>query len=199
MAKNRIELKTKVLILGDGTIAVPGLCECLNKHNLDVFYQQSDFVNALHLLEKYQAIVLIVFADQLTDTLIMQLKAIQEHAPLPVVLHLNTESEGDIEQSLSLGVSAFLSGEVNFQRLPSIIATASCRYEQEVQRKQHTQKLEKQLSQRKVIAKAKGLLMENKSMSENEAYEHLRSSAMSQNKSIAELSNSIIDVFQMMK
>ena len=191
MAYNKIELKNKVLILGNG-FAATELCASLSQHNFDVCYEQSNFVNALHLLELHQAQVLVVLAEQLDKTLVMQLKVIQEHAPLPVVLHLDKESEGDIEQSLSLGISVFLSGEVNFERLPSIIATASCRYEQEVQRKQHTQKLEQQLSQRKIIEKAKGLLMENKSMSESQAYEHLRSSAMSQNKSIAELSNSII-------
>ena len=54
-----------------------------------------------------------------------------------------------------------------------------------------------QLAERKVIEKAKGLLMEKRQMSENEAYTALRQAAMRQNRRMVDIAGSIIIAFEM--
>ena len=77
--------------------------------------------------------------------------------------------------------------------MPSILDTAIARHQITKEKEQYTQKLEQQLQERKIIAKAKGLLMQSNGITENDAYEFLRKTSMQKNQSMAELSKKIID------
>jgi len=57
------------------------------------------------------------------------------------------------------------------------------------------EKTKKKLSERKLIEKAKGIVMRQKNYSEDEAYMEMRKSAMNQGQSMAELSEKIISLF----
>ena len=186
----------KILIIGSDLAELKLLSASLKSNTLYVDFEESNFQNILFLLDQYRPSLLMLYAEQLEAELHMQLQAIQEHYPLPTILQLCKESAGDVERCLSSGVSVFLSGEVNYQRMPSIVNTALVRYQQSVQHLQYTEKLEQQLRQRKIIAKAKGLLMEKNGLTENEAYEFLRTTAMKRNQPMAELSVNIIDRYQ---
>ena len=186
----------KILVLGSELAELKLLSASLKSNTLQMDFEESNFQNILFLLDQYRPSLLMLYAEQLDAELHMQLQTIQEHYPLPVILQLCRESEGDVERCLSFGVSVFLSGEVNYQRMPSIVNTALVRYQQSVQHQLYTEKLEKQLRERKIIAKAKGLLMEKNGFTENEAYEFLRTTAMKRNQAMAELSAKIIDRYQ---
>lgn len=56
--------------------------------------------------------------------------------------------------------------------------------------------LENQLEERKVIEKAKGIIMKQKAVSENEAYQFLRHEAMKKRKSLREIADAVILIFQ---
>jgi len=186
----------KILVIGSELAELRLLFTSLKSNTLQVDFEESNFQNILFLLDQYRPSLLMVYVEQLDAELDIQLQAIQEHYPLPVIMQLGKELEGDIERCLSAGVSVFLSGEVNYQRMPSIVNTALVRYQQSVQNQKYTEKLEQQLRERKIIAKTKGLLMEKNRLTENEAYEFLRTTAMERNQSMAELSVKIIDRYK---
>ena len=183
----------KILVIGSELNELRILSGSLKSNTLQVDFEESNFQNILYLLDQYRPSLLMLYNEKMSVELDVQLQTIQEHYPLPIILQLGKESEGDVERCLSAGVSVFLSGEVNYQRMPSIVNTALVRYQQSAQHQKYTEKLERQLSQRKIIAKAKGLLMDKNGLTENEAYEFLRTTAMKNNQSMAELSEKIID------
>lgn len=55
------------------------------------------------------------------------------------------------------------------------------------------------LGERKVIDRAKGILMKAKNLTEEEAYTLMRRTAMNENKKIAEIAQSIITTAEMLK
>jgi response regulator NasT len=55
------------------------------------------------------------------------------------------------------------------------------------------------LSERKAVEKAKGLLMEHKEITEDEAYQSLRKMAMNKNKRIVDVSESVINAFELLE
>ena len=57
--------------------------------------------------------------------------------------------------------------------------------------------LKKQLEERKIIEKAKGILMEKFKMTEEAAYKEMRSKAMNLSKPLAEIAKSIVETFKL--
>lgn len=186
----------KVLVIASEFTDFDLLSASLKSSAMQLDFEESNFQNILFLIDQYRPTLLMIYVEQLDTELQLQLETIQKHFPLPVILQLNKELDGDIERCLSAGVSVFLSGAVNYERMPSIVNTALIRYQQSMQSQQYTEKLEQQLRQRKIIAKAKGLLMEKNDLTENEAYEFLRTTAMQRNQSMADLADKIIERYQ---
>jgi response regulator NasT len=55
-----------------------------------------------------------------------------------------------------------------------------------------------QLAERKVVEKAKGILMKHKDITEDEAYQSLRKMAMDKNKRIADVADGVISAFELL-
>lgn len=174
------------------------IVQYFQKAAVEAIFSETNYKNLLVLLEHYRPSALMLIADQLVDDIELQLSLIQEHISLPAIIQLQVEKEGDVERCLNVGANVYLAGDVNYERLPSVYRTALSRYSVDRERTDRIQQLEKLLGDRKLIDQAKGLLMQHKGMSEQEAYQHMRSSAMSQNKSMSELSKIIIDVFKIL-
>lgn len=166
--------------------------------DIETIFCETNYKNLLILLEKYRPLALMVIADQYTEDLNVQFSLIQEHISLPIIVQLETEKEGDVERCLDAGVTVYLVGDVNYERLPSVYRTALSRFAVDHEKADRIYELEKMLSDRKLIEQAKGLLMQHKKMPEQDAYHHMRSSAMSQNKSMSDLSKTIIDAFKVL-
>jgi len=174
------------------------IVQYFKKAAVEATFSETNYKNLLVLLESYRPSALMLIADQFITDLELQLGLIQEHISLPIIIQLQTEREGDVERCLNAGVNVYLAGDVNYERLPSVYRTALSRYSVDHERTDRIQELEKLLDDRKLIDQAKGLLMQHKGMSEQEAYQHMRSSAMNQNKSMSDLSKVIIDVFKIL-
>ena len=140
---------------------------------------------------------MIVAVSRLNDGLLKRLLVIIEMNPIPIVVFAQ---EDNPEQSLLLtktGLCTYLAGETSMERLPSILRSAWSRFQTVNELQNELAQIKKQLSDRKWIDKAKGLLMQSKGMSEEEAYAYLRKTAMNQNKSIGEIAKSVIALFDL--
>ena len=141
--------------------------------------------------------LMIVAVSRLNDGLLKRLLVIIEMNPIPIVVFAQ---EDNPEQSLLLtktGLCTYLAGETSMERLPSILRSAWSRFQTVNELQNELAQIKKQLSDRKWIDKAKGLLMQSKGMSEEEAYAYLRKTAMNQNKSIGEIAKSVIALFDL--
>lgn len=159
-------------------------------------FSETSYKNLLVLLDQYRPSALMVIADQFQEILREQVVLIQETVSLPIIVQLQSEKEGDVERFLSAGANVYLAGEVNHKRLASVYQTALTRHKLDNQKSERILQLEKMLDERKLIEKAKGLLMQYKGATEQEAFKHMRSSAMSQNKTMSELSKVIISALK---
>jgi response regulator NasT len=127
------------------------------------------------------------------EPLLSQLTLVQEQYPLPVVIF--TESDGNevIESAIQAGVSAYVVDGLSENRILPILRTAIARFKQNLSVKKELDKLRTTLSDRKVIDRAKGIIMAERQCTEDEAYTLLRTSAMNQNMRLVKLAQSVID------
>lgn len=136
--------------------------------------------------------LLIAVLRQSNSAVLNKLKTINEQFPLPMVIFTQDDREEAIEEAIAAGVSAYVIDGLAEQRIIPIIKTALARFQQQQLVKQQVAKLKTSLAERKIIDRAKGLVMDQRRCSENEAYTLLRTSAMNNNMRIAALAENLL-------
>jgi two-component system, response regulator / RNA-binding antiterminator len=149
----------------------------------------SDLITTSELRDPALIIMTIARPNQ---QLISQLKLISKQYPLPVVIFTDADGSDAIKDVINAGVSAYIVDGLSKQRLLPILSTALARFEQNQSMQKELTQLRTSLADRKTIDRAKGIIMEQRQCSEEQAYALLRTSAMNQNIKIAALAKTVI-------
>ncbi len=142
--------------------------------------------------------VLILSTDLPSGTMLKDLAEINQLLPLPIVIFAENDSPNVIQNAINSGVSAYVVNEILPQRIKSIISVANERFKAVQSLRNELKQVKSQLESRKHIERAKGLIMQKKQLSENEAYGALRKMAMDQGCSLAMVAKNIIDVCELL-
>jgi response regulator NasT len=97
-----------------------------------------------------------------------------------------------VEKATEAGAFAYLVKPFKPQDLPPAIEVAVRRFRQEQQLLKEVKELSERLAARRVIEKAKGILMQKRSMTEEEAYEWIRRRSMETRKSMREIAEALL-------
>jgi response regulator NasT len=119
----------------------------------------------------------------------------------PIVLFTNDDDSGHVKEAVAAGVSAYIVAGLSAQRIQPILQVAMARFEREqalLQALTSTQNerdaLSTELKERKLIDRAKGLLMQRQGLTEDEAFKKMRKTAMDRGLKVAEVAQRMLDV-----
>ena len=112
--------------------------------------------------------------------------------PMPVVIFTDVYDAQVEKQAIELGVSAYVVDGLQPHRVLPLLSTARNRFLQQQTMRQQVQSLETKLAERKIIDRVKGVLMQQRQCSEDEAYRLLRTTAMNQNMRLAMLAKQVL-------
>ena len=138
--------------------------------------------------------IIIIDTDSPDRDTLENLCVVSRDEPRPVVMFTHDGDSEKIRAATKAGVSAYVVGGVTPERIGSIIGAAVARFEQFQALKREFEELENKLADRKVIERAKGILMKSRNLSEDEAYGALRRQAMENNMRLAEVARQVIVV-----
>jgi len=142
-------------------------------------------------LAKPELIIVVLESSDLA--ILGQLKIIHEQFPMPIVIFTNDDRDEAIEHAIDVGVSAYIVDGLSKHRIVPIVRTACARFKQHQKIQQELYELKTTLADRKIIDRAKGLVMQQRQCTENEAYKLLRTAAMKQNLRLSVLAQNIIN------
>ena len=157
--------------------------------------------NDLHLQDVYLASrpdVLIIDTDSPDRDTIENICVMTMHDPRPIVMFTHDGNKEQIKLATQAGVSAYVVGTIPSERLTPVIDAAVARFEEFNNLRAELVETKLKLDERKVIERAKGLLMKQRGLDEDAAYEMLRSMAMKKNMKLADLSQQLIEVASML-
>ena len=137
--------------------------------------------------------LLIVVSTKLDTGILVQLKTVISQYPLPIVVFTQVDIDDAIDQAIEGGISSYIVDGLKESRVISILKTAYARFTHQQKLLKQLEDLKTSLADRKIIDRAKGLVMQQRQCSEDEAYKLLRSSAMKQNMRLATLSKTIVE------
>jgi len=119
---------------------------------------------------------------------------ISDRCPRPIVMFTQDADNILIREAVRVGVTAYVVDGLAPDRVKPIIETALARFEAFQQVKHELDVTRTQLSERKLIERAKGILMREKNLSEEAAYRMLRKFAMNKNTTLAKVSEQVVSV-----
>lgn len=151
-----------------------------------------------HQVISYEPDMLVIYVSEFSRQLMSQLTAIKFSHPLPVVLFTPDRREESIESAVEAGVTSYIVDCDNLDRFKPLLDVAKARFQKLRQLEQELNKSKQALADRKVIDKAKGILMQQKDVSEEEAYSALRKLAMDKNKRIGEIAEQFVQAAEML-
>lgn len=111
----------------------------------------------------------------------------------PVVVVTGVEDPGLVDRSVSSGVSAYLTKPIDDRQLDAAIRLAAARHEELLKLEAEVQQARRSLQERKLIDRAKGLLMDTLGLSEAEAYARLQQAARNRNARLAAVAEDVIE------
>ncbi len=148
-------------------------------------------------VELHKPDIVMLSIQVLNKDIISDMQALNSADPHPIVIFAEQDSPQIIEQAIKAGVSAYVVDDIQPHRLSPIINVAIARFSELRKIKNELEQTKSKLAGRKIIDKAKGLMMEKKNISEDDAYKHLRKMAMDKGESLEKTAQNIIDVLSM--
>lgn len=120
------------------------------------------------------------------------LAALSLSKSVPAIVFTQDETRGNIERAVQLGIAAYVVNGFEASRVGALIHVALARFRAFQNLTQELSKKERLLSERKVIEQAKGILMEERGLTENDAFVALRKTAMESGKPLIDVATQII-------
>jgi response regulator NasT len=117
----------------------------------------------------------------------------------PVAMFVDTADRGTIEAAIDAGVSAYVVDGLRKERVRAIVETSVSRFRAFEKLRTELDDTRKQLADRKLIDRARGILMQQRALNEEQAYEALRKAAMDNNMRLAEVARSVITAAGLLK
>ncbi len=110
----------------------------------------------------------------------------------PIAMFVDRSDQAAIEAAVDAGVSAYVVDGLKRERVKPILDMAISRFNAFARMARELEETRSELENRKLVDRAKGILMATRGLSEADAYALLRKTAMNQNRKISEIAESLI-------
>jgi len=182
----------RVLLVNDTEKPIGELREALQAAGYEVLTEVATAATLLKTVESQQPDAVIIDVDSPSRDTLEQLAVMHHHAPRPVVMFSADSDDQLIRDVVRAGVTAYVVDGLKPARLAPILQVALARFEHQSQIRRKLGEAQQQLADRKLIDRAKGLLVEKRGMSESDAYATLRQLAMKQSRKMVDVARQII-------
>ncbi|GFE66477.1 ANTAR domain-containing response regulator [Litoreibacter roseus] len=136
-------------------------------------------------------IVLIDLANPDRDTL-EHLSLISDTKARPVAMFVDQTDEDLTQAALTAGVSAYVVDGLQMNRIKPVLETAIARFQLMRKMQSELDAAKRALEDRKVLDRAKGILMRQRGISEEDAYSLIRKTAMDQGRKVIDVAQALV-------
>ena len=136
--------------------------------------------------------VIIIDLDSPDRDTLEHMRGISRDQPRPVVMFAEDDDSGTIQKAIQAGVSAYVVDGLSPHRIKPLLEVAIARFREYQALRDELEATRNTLAERKVIERAKGVLMRQKGMDEEAAYQALRRAAMDQNLRLGQVARNLV-------
>ncbi len=188
----------RVLVVDESAERADTLRDGLARAGHAVVATLSSPLELLRAVERVQPDVIIIDTDSPTRDVLEHLVMVSRESPRPIVMFASDDDAETIRAVTRAGVSAYVVDGLDAARVKPIVDAACARFEAFQRLREELAAARGQLAARKVIERAKGILMKAKGLDEAAAYDELRRLAMNRGKRLAEVAQALVDAAELL-
>jgi response regulator NasT len=187
-----VKPRWRVVVVDDHAPSKAAVAEAVNAMGGVVVAEGSTAAEALSLIERTRPDVVILAVGLPGGDGIEAARAVMDRVPLPIVLLTSRTDPNVVEGASAAGVMAFLLKPLRPEELRPALDLAVARFREFETIRQENADLRKAVESRKLIERAKGVLMKRDGLSESEAFRRIQKASMDSRKSMAEVAEAIL-------
>ncbi len=188
----------RVMLVDENRGRLAILTQALKDADHQVVAQLDGTENLLEQVSQVRPDIILIDLESPSRDTLESLRSINQDQPKPIVMFAERSDQATTESAIHAGVSAYVVDGLNPDRLKPLVEVAIARFREFQALRQELAETRSKLAERKVIEKAKGLLMQKKQLNEQEAYRALRKMAMDRNQRLGEVAQNVIDVMELL-
>ena len=143
--------------------------------------------------------IIVIDLENPSRDILEQMFQVSRAVRRPIAMFVDQSDAASIQASVDAGVSAYIVDGLKKERIKSILDLCVFRFNAFAKLQDELDRTKMALEERKVIDRAKGILMKLKGLTEEEAYVLMRSTAMREKKKIGEIAQSILTASELLK
>ena len=189
----------KIVIVDESSIRAAILEEGLREAGFMAVERLSDMNNLLMRIHAIDPDVILIDLENPSRDTLEQMFQVSRIVRRPVAMFVDQSDTASILASVDAGVSAYIVDGLKKERIKSILDLCVSRFNAFSKLQSELERAKTDLEDRKTLDRAKGILMKNKGLTEDEAYRLMRSAAMREKKKIADIAAAIITAAELLK
>jgi len=185
----------RVLVGEDETLIRLDLCEMLHRAGLEVCAEARNGSEAVELARSKEPDLAILDVKMPRLDGIEAARRILDERPIPIVIVSAFTEQALVERAAEAGVFGYLAKPFREADLLPAIATARARFDELAAVRGQVDTLADALAARKAIERAKGILMQKDSLTEDAAFARLRKASQTSGRPMRVIAEAVIDAF----
>ncbi len=198
-SQNQTDASLKIAIVDESGIRSAIIEEGLREAGYAHVVRIDATTNLLARIYALDPDVILIDLENPSRDILEQMFQVSRIVKRPVAMFVDQSDTASIQASVDAGVSAYIVDGLRKDRIKYILDTCVMRFNAFSRLQDELERAKSALEDRKVIDRAKGILMKAKTIGEEEAYALLRRAAMNENKKIAEIAQSVVTAAEMLK
>jgi len=193
------ESSPKIAIVDESPIRAAILEEGLREAGYTEVVRISEMQSLLSRIYALDPDVIVIDLENPSRDILEQMFQVSRAVRRPIAMFVDQSDTASIQASVDAGVSAYIVDGLKKERLKPILDLCISRFNAFSRLQDELDRTKSALEDRKVIDRAKGILMKLKGLTEEEAYVLMRSTAMREKKKIGEIAQSILTASELLK
>ena len=188
----------RVLVVDESEERAAVLREGLIMTGHEVIASLSSPLELLRAVENLQPDVIVIDTESPTRDVLEHVVIVSQSSPRPIVMFATDRGGETIRDAVRAGVSAYVVDGLDGTRVNTIVEVACARFEEFQRLKTELAEANLKLTERKLVERAKGLLMQSRGIPEDEAYHALRKLAMSKKLRLGDVAQQVLDTAELL-
>jgi len=189
----------RVLLIDDGAHRVALIRDELMRQGHEVVGVIDAAIVVHECVTRLRPDVVIIDSESPSRDTLEHVATLSGSNPRPVVVFAEDDSDEPLQRAMQAGVSAYVVAGLQPNRLASVLKVAIARFEQEKSLREQLDSAQAELSSRRSIERAKGILMQQGGLSEDAAYKQMRKLAMDRGEKLVQLADRIIEAHELLR
>jgi response regulator NasT len=195
----QMDASLKIVIVDESPIRAAILEDGLREAGFAQVVRIEETTNLLARVYALDPDVILIDLENPSRDVLEQMFQVSRIVKRPIAMFVDQSDTASIQASVDAGVSAYIVDGLKKERVKNILDLCISRFNAFSRLQDELDRTKTALEERKVIDRAKGILMKAKNLTEEEAYTLLRKTAMNEKKKIVEIAQSVITAAEMLK